>query len=606
MRSRPFSGSCIALPLLLIVCFEATAQTSPLAPGAYNSLDQYDPTINPPEGRRPGDTWQGGNPSHDEPWQRGNPSSHEEPWRQYNRRPWDDRPTFTTVCSQCRQPVTDDTEICPHCGVRFYAAEPVAGPNRTASAAAGSSQSGGSQQSGNASSGSLVKAITLLVGGVMALLFGLIGWVVSQRRKERLLSEYLEATRPAVHSITQLRSAQAGRRTPAPTPAVPHRAMETEPAWQMPAAKDPANSSSTIDSPEEPEVRAPPSQQRWLIERGLQKLERELDQLRRYRKDCDSCRSYAMGGAAHCPQAFRCGALSHPRGNLAYAAGKGALWFGFAAFICIATGLLLVSFPTAGAKPLQQVLPAVLPALGGMCLLAGGISFAWNFWGAFKIRNQVRSAAQAAEEAKLGFFNFKPLPLAVGNEAIPLVVPGDINAVHAVMRGKFEGEEVFVGYYEYERAERHSARNKADYSLALMRGAIGKEHHHLVGQLVIMFLEPLQGVPDLQMTPRKDIDFYLEIHCRPLAFQGPWASAVSQQYCVASESDNAAAFFNDARQQFLAKNPGWNLQVVAGHVIVWHGGLDQLSAEIVPGDCERLVADLRESLRWRQMLAKCD
>ena len=116
------------------------------------------------------------------------------------------------------------------------------------------------------------------------------------------------------------------------------------------------------------------------------------------------------------------------------------------------------------------------------------------------------------------------------------------------MRGKHRGNEVFVGYYEYEWSERYG-KNDFERKMAVARAAIGKEMHIMWGQLVMMFPEPLSGVPDFQLSPRKDIDYHLLRGAEAVPLRGRLAEKVEAIYCLTSRQ-TAGYLFDEPLQKF--------------------------------------------------------
>lgn len=435
-----------------------------------------------------------------------------------------------------------------------------------------------------------IKLVTLVVGVGLLIFFGVIAWIVRNWKLAKLNDEYLRATRSkGEHSAASLLRA------------VKQKPLSEKESYSKEEQVLVAELVSATPRFSTPEPAAPISKGDWLLSRGMERLERELADGRRRRKTCQACRYVSAGGLTSCPYAFSCGVLHHPRGNLGYAVWKASLWFGFAVvLIAILLGIFAVLPMKNQQRTIGEAFSVIWPGLLGMALLAGGISFFWHCWGSFKIRRQVRQAAQAAESLGLEFFNFQPLSLETGSLVFPLAIPGELKDVHAVMRGKLQGDEVFVGYYEYEWSERY-ARSETDRRMAVARAAIGKEIHITWGQLVMMFPEPLQGVPDFQLSPRKDIDYHILREAGAVPLRGRLAEKVEAIYCVTSRQI-AGYLFDEQFQQFMLDNSGWNLQLLRGRLMLWHDRLDELSAEIVPGNATRLVSDLDVATKWRQLL----
>jgi len=530
-----------------------------LNPGQANSLDQYDPTI-PPR----------------------TPSRRNEP-----------PVRWVTVCPRCDNEVSEfRDEICPHCGFVLVSA-PAANPSGPSAPTSTFSEEGARfvhSPGGH-------KLIALVLGGIIAGFFGIVAWVMRKRYAKTLDQEYKAAVQSGPHSITQVLQMK-GKRSPG------------DPA----ATASPSSTSAPVDPGATPGFAAstaratptrPPSKGQWLLDRGLKKLEQELDRGGKSQPSCGSCRYAGVGGPSACPYAFSCGVLQHPRADIGYAVRKGFLWFGFCLLIAVVVIFALSVFPVKNPqRPMSEAIPFAAPGLLGIAALAGGISFVWHFSSVAKIRHQVREARKAAQSLGLEYCNFQELSPETGSLALPLLVPGEPTLVQAIMRGTFRGHDVLVAYYEYEFAERYGPGSDAERKMAVVRGAIGKEFYMKWGQMVLMFPEPLDGWPTFLISPRKDLDYLLEREVGGSSLDGPQAAQVRQLYCVASPMKLAGMMFDDEFQRFLLEHPGWNVQNVAGRLMLWRGKLDELSAEILPGDAAQVVADLEQAVAWRGLLER--
>jgi hypothetical protein len=251
-------------------------------------------------------------------------------------------------------------------------------------------------------------------------------------------------------------------------------------------------------------------------------------------------------------------------------------------------------------RPISEAVVLSLPWLFAMGAATGLGVFAWNLWDAATIRRQVREAARAANTLNFDFLNYRPLSLETASLAFPLLHPGGITEVHAVMEGCLDGQPIVVGYYEYEMGERDGPGSEVERAMATARGWMGKEVVMRWGQLVMMFPNPVQ-LPDLQISPRDDIDYCLLRYRTPVPL--PAGENVGH-YCVTSADPKALQRLPYSLFQMMREHRDWNVQVLHGRLMLWHGKLSVDSAEVTPGKCDRLVSDLRVARQWWTVLAR--
>jgi hypothetical protein len=414
--------------------------------------------------------------------------------------------------------------------------------------------------------------IRLGVGAVIAAILAAVIWFIRLVRQEQLQREYQKAVRTHEHSVSKVLR----------------------------------NEGDAISETEESSSSVPPSFHEWLLGRGLTELADEIAKARATRPRCSSCRYASSGGMLVCPHAFACGALRHPRASLSYAMLRGLKWFGLgvvivAVIVVVSTIVPGPSRPNAR-SPWEAMIvsaPWILALLGAVC----GLVVTWNCWNALVIRRQVREVAQAAQQLGLDYLNYRKMPLGSDSLAFPLIHPGEIREVHLAMCGWLNDQPLIAAYYEYEMAERDGPGSEMERRTAVVRGWMGKEVQLSFAQFVIMFPQPLASVPDFQMTPNKDIDFYL----RRVAYPVPEVvhdPQLTEKYCVTSLDPAAGTLFDEPFRRFLLANDGWNVQCLLGRLMLWHGKYDVLEAKISPGKRELVVADIETALRWREQLLR--
>jgi tetratricopeptide (TPR) repeat protein len=482
------------------------------------------------------------------------------------------------ICRNCGNEFPDHLgpdDTCPFCGTDYRSAliAPLEGTSTDEGTDMQVGLGNGRTESGGYSLWETNPGHTLIhtvLGALLAAIFGALIWAIRVWRREQLENEYWEAVRPAEHSLSRIMRKRKGE---------------------------------AIDQSDANSMQQPPSPIQWLLGRGLEGLEREIVKARSNRRSCATCRYAASGGPVACPHAFACGALRHPRASVAHALLRGLSWFGFALVVIAIIAVVMAFVPARpGSRPLPEVMWLSAPGLLALAMLAGGTVFVWNLWSALSIRRQVRVAAQTADLLQLEFLNFRKVPLETGALAFPLMHPGDVTKVHLVMHGQLKRKPLVVAYYEYEMSERDGRGNDWERQAAVARGWMGKEMHFSWGQLVIMFPESIPGIPNFQISPVGDIDYYL-LRESKLISAVLKNTQVVRQYCITSRDPAAGRLIDETFQQFLIDNPGWNVQSVAGRLMLWRGKFDVLSAEIAPANQDRLVADLETAVQWRELLA---
>jgi hypothetical protein len=223
-----------------------------------------------------------------------------------------------------------------------------------------------------------------------------------------------------------------------------------------------------------------------------------------------------------------------------------------------------------GFEPHPLPLWATIVINGVIPPVALGITFLFLVSFRSDARKESRVALQAAGRLGLRWESYRPLPSREVASRIMLAHPGEFKACHLVLAGRVAGVGLEVLRYTYAIAERDGPNPNF---LMDMRGAMGKELHADVIQLVIATSDPIENLPDFNLTPIGDLDFFYDTFCPQdrIDLSGSVCGQPFDRYYVLYGL-RAAPLRNAFRREilrFLATVPGWNIQAREGRLRAW-------------------------------------
>jgi hypothetical protein len=237
-----------------------------------------------------------------------------------------------------------------------------------------------------------------------------------------------------------------------------------------------------------------------------------------------------------------------------------------------------------------------------VAVLGSAVAAAFNYLEGRDILPQVRQAAKAAIALQIEFLNFHPVDPKTALTVFPIVFPGLFRELHVAMLGCVDGQQVVAAYFGFEVGESDWLEDGLNRKMAQLRGAVGRDIRLDFGQFVMMFPEPLEGVPGFALAPADDEYYHLTRYAPTVPLPGALGLRLLDRYQLVSKEPLAVqSLFTEKLIQLLLDNAGWHVQVQFGRLMAWHGRLGG-TGTIVPGNSERMIDDMRLAVRLRKML----
>ena len=205
-------------------------------------------------------------------------------------------------------------------------------------------------------------------------------------------------------------------------------------------------------------------------------------------------------------------------------------------------------------------------------------------------RKESRTALQAAARVGLRWESYRQLPAREVAHRLMIAHPGEFKTCHLVLAGQVAGVPLEVVRYSYSIAE----RDGPDPNFLMdVRGAMGKELHADVIQFVVVTNHQIANLPDFNLTPIGDLDFFYDAVCpRDRIDMSDSASGhqFDQRYVLYGlRLLLLRKAFRPEVLQFLAATPGWNIQAREGHLRAWRERIE--GANFAVRDSRAFIVD---------------